>query len=129
MALANGEVDMMYDYANSIDYTLLDVIDGNEDVDRGESNYIGCNQVTFGMSKGANLEHDFREAVVKSLDWNLLCQICNGEYGQIPGSGILPSSCPGYDDSLWMMYQDQDEANTLIWTRILWQVKKSMTRW
>ena len=29
---------------------------------RGESNYIGCNQVTFGMSKGANLEHDFREA-------------------------------------------------------------------
>ena len=114
MALANGEVDMMYDYANSIDYTLLDVIDGNEDVDRGESNYIGCNQVTFGMSKGANLEHDFREAVVKSLDWNLLCQICNGEYGQIPGSGILPSSCPGYDDSLWMMYQDQDEANTLL---------------
>ena len=26
----------------------------------------------------------------------------------------LSSSCPGYDDSLWMMYQDQDEANTLL---------------
>lgn len=114
MALANGEVDLMYDYATSVDYTLLDVIAGNADVDPGESDYIGCNQVTFGMSEGANLEHAFREAAVKSLNWELLCQICNGEYGQIPGSGILPSSCPGYDDSLWKMYQDQDEANALL---------------
>lgn len=27
---------------------------------------------------------------------------------------FFPSSCPGYDDSLWMMYQDQDVANTLL---------------
>ena len=114
MALANGEIDVIYEYAAPISYTLLDVIAGNANVDPGESGYIGCNQVTFGMSKGPNLEHGFREAVVKSLDWNLLCQLCNGDYGEIPGSGLLPSACPGYDDSLWKMYQDTDEAKALL---------------
>ena len=114
MALANGEVDVMYDYASPVSYTLLDVIAGNENIDPGESGYIGCNQVTFGMARGANLEHAFREAAVKSLDWNLLCQLCNGAYGQIPGSGILPEACPGYDASLWKLYQDVDEAKALL---------------
>lgn len=114
MALANGEVDLMYDYASSVDYTLLNVISGNEDVDLGQSNYTGCNQVTFGMSEGANLEAGFREAVVKSLNWELIAQLCNGEYGQIPGSGVIPPSNPGYDSSLWTFYQDTNEANQLL---------------
>lgn len=30
MAMANGEIDMMYDYAIPINYTLLDVISGKD---------------------------------------------------------------------------------------------------
>ena len=114
MALANGEIDVIYDYASPVSYTLLDVIAGNEDVDPGESDFIGCAQVTMGMSQGPNLDHAFREAAVKSLNWELLSQLCNGEYGQIPGSGLLPAACAGYDDSLWKMYQDTDEANAIL---------------
>ncbi|MDY3918318.1 MAG: ABC transporter substrate-binding protein [Candidatus Limivivens sp.] len=114
MALSNGEVDVMYDYATPVSYTLLDVIDGNEDVDKGASDYKGCNQVTFGMSQGANLEHAFREAAVKSLDWELITQLCNGEYGEIPGSGIIPPANRGCDESLWKFYQDTEEAETLL---------------
>lgn len=114
MAMANGEVDVMYDYANPISYTLLDVISGNEDIDIGESDYQGNNQVTFGMTRDANQEHDFREAAIKSLDWNLIAQLCNGEYGEVPGSGIIAPANRGYDDSLWKFYQDTEEAAKLL---------------
>ena len=114
MGLSNGEVDVIYEYASPISYTLLDVISGNKDVDFGESVYTGCNQVTFGMSEGPNLNHDFREAAVKSLNWKLLCSVSNGDYGQIPGSGIIPTACLGYDESLWTMYQDTNEAKNLL---------------
>lgn len=114
MALANGEIDVIYNYASPVSYTLLDVIANNDSIDPGESDFIGCAQVTMGMSQGPNLEHAFREAAVKSLNWTLLSQLCNGEYGQIPGSGLLPAACPGYDDSLWTMYQDVDEAKALL---------------
>lgn len=114
MAMSNGEIDLMYDYATPVSYTLLDVISQNPDIDSGESDYRGNNQVTFGMLDGANLEHDFREAAVKSIDWELLAQLSNGEYGQIPGSGIITPACKGYDDSLWKFYQDQDEAKALL---------------
>ncbi len=114
MALANGEIDVIYDYAAPINYTLLDVIKDKKDIDLGESNYKGCNQVTFGMSSAPNTDHAFREAAVKSLDWDLLRQLCNGEYGEIPGSGIIPPSCTGYDPSLWKMYRDTDEAASIL---------------
>ena len=106
MAMANGEVDVMYDYANPIS--------GNEDIDIGESDYQGNNQVTFGMTRDANQEHDFREAAIKSLDWNLIAQLCNGEYGEVPGSGIIAPANRGYDDSLWKFYQDTEEAAKLL---------------
>ena len=114
MAMANGEIDLMYDYANPVSNTLLDIISGNKDIDMGASAYIGCNQVTLGMDHGPNQDHAFREAAVKSLNWKLICQLCNGEYGQIPGSGIIPPACKGHDDSLWKMYQDIDEANAIL---------------
>lgn len=114
MALANGEIDLMYDYAAPVNYTLLDVIAGNENVDPGQSGFTGNNQVTFGISKGPNTVYAFREAAVKSLDWELLRQVCNGEYGEIPGSGIIPPSNAGADTSLWKLYQDVEEAKGLL---------------
>ena len=114
MALANGEIDVMYEYANPIPYTLLDVVSGKDNIELGMSDYTGCNQVTFGMNRPANQYHEFREAAVKCFDWKLITQLQNGEYGETPGSGILPRACAGYDDSLWMLYQDTEEAAALL---------------
>ena len=114
MALANGEIDVMYEYANPIPYTLLDVISGKDNIEPGMSDYTGCNQVTFGMNRDANQYHEFREAALKCFDWKLITQLINGEYGEIPGSGILPRACAGFDGSLWMFYQDAEEAKRLL---------------
>ncbi len=114
MALANGEIDVMFEYASPINYTLLDLIANNKDVDPGMSEYRGVNQVTFGMDHGPNQTREFREAAIKSLNWPLITQLCNGEYGEIPGSGILPRASIGFDDSYWKLYQNVDEANQLL---------------
>ncbi|MFT3983018.1 MAG: ABC transporter substrate-binding protein [Lachnospiraceae bacterium] len=114
MAMANGEVDVMFDYATPIDVTLLDLISDHEDIALGDSDYSGNYQLTFGMERAPGNDRSFREAAVKGLNWELLCQVINGGYGQIPGSGIIPPSCLGYDDSLWKFYRDLDEAKSLL---------------
>ena len=114
MALANKEIDLIYDYASPTSYTLLDVIAGKDFIDEGRSEYSGCNQATFGMLSAANQVYEFREAVVKCLDWDLIRQLSCGDYGQTPGSGVIPPVNVGYDDSLWKFYTDVDEANSIL---------------
>ncbi len=114
MALANGEIDLIYDYASSFSHTLLDLVNGNENIDIGQSANKGCNQVTFGMANTANQSLEFRQAVVRSIDWELVRELINGEYGSVPGSGVIPPTNVGYDDSLWKFYTDLDEAKQLL---------------
>lgn len=115
MAMVNGEIDTMFDYAMPIDTTLLELISGDENIDPGESDYSGNYQVTFGMEEGhVFTDKAAREAVVKCLDWDLITNIINGEYGEIPGSGVISPSCKGFDDTLWRFYQDTEEANQIL---------------
>ncbi len=111
MAMVNGEVDAMFDYANPISTTLLDLIASDDAVDPGMSDYNGNYQITFGMEEGhVFAEKAPREAVIKCLDWNLICTMINGEYGEIPSSGVISPSCKGFDENLWRFYQDTEEA-------------------
>lgn len=115
MAMVNGEVDAVFNYATPVSITLLDIIRDNPDIDPGESEYTGNYQVVFGMEEGRVFaDKAAREAVVKCLDWDLLSQVVNGEYGQVPGSGVIPPACKGFDSSLWKFYQDLDEANRIL---------------
>lgn len=114
MALANGEIDAMYDYATPVPPSLLDVVNGNSDIDLGQSDYAGMNQVTFGAARGPNTKLDFREATVRALNWDLLAQVVNGEYGKVPGRGVVSPVSTGFDSSIPKMYQDVDEANKML---------------
>lgn len=115
MAMKKGEIDMMYDYATPIDSTLLGLIEGDESIDRGESDYGGHYQITFGMEEGRPYtDRALREATIKALQWKLVTHTINGEFGQIPGSGVIAPSCKGYDDSLWKLYQDEEEAKKIL---------------
>lgn len=115
MALMSGEIDAIFDYANPVSYTLLDLVSGDSNVDLGESAYTGNYQVCFGMEEGrVFVDKAAREALIKCLDWDLLCNVINGPYGQIPGSGVITPACKGFDGSLWTFYQDVDEANQIL---------------
>ena len=51
MALASGECDAYYNYANPIEATLIDSFTGMDGLDMGESPFAGSYQMLFGCSR------------------------------------------------------------------------------
>ena len=113
MALNAGEIDCYYAYSSPIDATLIDLI-ADDAVDSGESIYAGEDQITFGMTRPAGSDYQFRLAVTKAMDWNLLTDVIGGGYGEVPRAGIIPPTCNGYLDGLPQFQQDTAEAEKIL---------------
>ena len=113
MALNAGEIDCYYAYSTPIDATLIDLI-ADDAVDSGESIYAGEDQITFGMTRPAGSDYQFRLAVTKAMDWNLLTDVIGGGYGEVPRAGIIPPTCNGYLDGLPQFRQDTAEAEKIL---------------
>lgn len=113
MALNAGEIDCYYAYSTPIDATLIDLI-ADDAVDSGESVYAGEDQITFGMTRPAGSDYQFRLAVTKAMDWNLLTDVIGGGYGEVPRAGIISPTCNGYLDGLPQFQQDTAEAEKIL---------------
>ena len=113
MALNAGEIDCYYAYSTPIDATLIDLI-ADDAVDSGESVNAGEDQITFGMTRPAGSDYQFRLAVTKAMDWNLLTDVIGGGYGEVPRAGIISPTCNGYLDGLPQFQQDTAEAEKIL---------------
>ena len=102
MAMMNGDIDAMYNYANPIDADVIDTVKGTPDIDLGESAFSGCYQMEYGKDRAPGNDQAFREAASFAIDYNQLATTINGEYGKVPGKGVIPPSCKGYDESHWL---------------------------
>lgn len=114
MAMMNGEIDAMFNYANPIDATIIDTVIGDENIDLGESPFSGCYQLEYGKDRAPGNDQAFREAASYALNYEQLAVTINGEYGEIPGRGIIPPSCKGYDETLPKLEYDPDKAIELL---------------
>lgn len=114
MAMVNGEIDAMFNYANPIDATIMDTVIGKPDVDPGESDYAGQYQLTYGMERAPGNDIAFRKAARLAMDYDKLATVINGKYGMAPGSGIITPSCKGYDPSLPKLAQNVEEAKKIL---------------
>ncbi len=113
-AMANGEIDAMFNYANSVDVTVIDSFKGTDGIDFGESDYAGNYQVTYGMERKPCTDIAFRKACRLAFDYGKLAAVINGSYGTAPGAGIIPPSCKGFDPSLPILKTDIKEAARLL---------------
>lgn len=113
MAMVNGEIDAMFNYANPIDSTIIETI-RDENIDLGESTYSGHYQMTYGMERAPGNDKAFREAIRSALNYELLGITINGEYGLAPGAGIIPPQNKGHLAGLPMLSQDLDAANKIL---------------
>ena len=106
MALANDEIDAIYDYSNPVDPLLISLIDGDDAVNPGEcvnkSNYF----YNFFSTKAPMDDVNFRKAAVYALDYALLGSIVNGELAQPASLGMISPANRGFDDSLPPLEQD-----------------------
>ena len=114
MAMMNGDIDAMYNYANPIDADVIDTVKGTPDIDLGESAFSGCYQMEYGKDRAPGNDQAFREAASFAIDYNQLATTINGEYGKVPGKGVIPPSCKGYDESLGSLEFDADKAAEML---------------
>lgn len=114
MAMANGEIDAFFNYANPIDGPIMDTIKSNPDIDPGASDFGGHYQLTYGMKRKPGDDINFRKAVRAGLDYDRLAQVIAGDYGKHPGIGIVTPVNKGFDKSLGILDQDLEEAKNLL---------------
>ncbi|MFQ9395618.1 MAG: ABC transporter substrate-binding protein [Lachnospiraceae bacterium] len=62
------------------------------DLDLGESDFTGCYQMEYGKDRAPGNDQAFREAASYAIDYNQLATTINGEYGEVPGKGVIPPS-------------------------------------
>lgn len=114
MALLQGEIDCYYSYSSPIDATLLGMIEGDANIDLGESYYAGQNQITFGMARNPGDDYNFRLAVTKAMDWDLLADVQGGEYAEVPNTGLIAPPNTGYKADLPKFQQNIEEAKKIL---------------
>lgn len=114
MAMLNGEIDCMFNYANPIDASIIDLVMENPDIDPGKSDFSGCYQLEYGKERALGSDEAFRQALAYAWNYPLLAATINGEYGQIPGRGIIPPSCKGYDETLAKLEYDVEKAKAML---------------
>lgn len=106
MALANDEIDAIYDYSNPVDPMLISLIEGNDAVDPGQcmnkSNYF----YNFFSTKAPMDDVAFRKAAVYALDYEMLGSIVNGELAQPASLGMISPANRGFNDALPALEQD-----------------------
>ena len=111
LALKSGEVDAMNNYSSSLDASAAPSVTGIEGLDPGESINISNYQLTFGYNRTPTDDLQFRKATRYALDYTVLASAIGGE---IPGTGIIPSTCLGYDSSLPKLEQDIELAKSIL---------------
>lgn len=114
MAMANGEVDAYYTYANPIDATLIETFTGMDGLDLGQSDFSGSYQMLFGCSRTPGDDVNFRQAVVYAIDYPTIAATTCGAYGKTPNRGVLNPACKGFDETIGMLEYNPDTANEML---------------
>lgn len=114
MALKNGEIDAMYDYSNTLDSSMQPSITGVDDLDPGMSTNPGNFQLVFGFNKKPTDDLEFRQAVSKALNYELLATTIGGVDGEVAGVGIVSPVNVGFNDKLGKNERDIEKAKEIL---------------
>lgn len=114
MALMSNEIDCVFDYSNPVDVSLAELLLTDENIDLGAGANIGTYYMSFGCQNAPFDEAAFREALIYALDYEVMAEVVNGQYGLIPNIGIVPPTNLGHDASLPQMKQDLELSNSLL---------------
>lgn len=114
MALKKGEIDALYDYAIPVPASYAPALKDTPGLELGAIPDLGIMiYLAFGRQYPVN-QRAFREAVASALDLQMLVKAIAGEYGEVPGRGIVPPSLPAYEPSIPKFIQDLAKAASLL---------------
>lgn len=114
MALKKGEIDALYDYAMPVPASYAPALKDTPGLELGVIPDLGIMiYLAFGKEYPVK-EKAFREAIASALDLQMLVRAIAGEYGEVPGRGIVPPSLPAYDPTIPKFTQDLAKAASLL---------------
>ena len=114
LALKSKEVDCMADYSAGLPATLSSQFVGQAHLDPGETDNPGNVQLGFGNNAAPSNEVNFRNAVSYALDHELIAAAVGGDYGVIPGRGVIAPCNTGFDPSVPTLTRDIDKAKGVL---------------
>lgn len=115
IALAQGEVDVWWDYSGEFPYTHVPALMRAEDVEFASATFLGVPAALgFNLDRYPTNELAFRQAVAKAIQYEQIANLVFYGYGQVPSSGFVPPTHPNFNDSLPKLAFDPEEAATLL---------------
>lgn len=114
MAMANGEVDAMYDYSKPISTNLYDTVEKSENLDLGMTQDPGNKMLMMGFRAAPTDDIHFRSAISYAIDYDMLALTVGGEYATVGTRGVIPSCNRGYNSGLEEMVTDYDKAAQML---------------
>lgn len=114
MAMANGECDAYYNYANPIDATLIDSFTNMDGIDIGQSDFSGSYQMLFGCSRTPGNDVNFRQAIAYAIDYPTVATAICGNYGKLANRGILNPAIKGFDETIGMLEYNVETAKAML---------------
>jgi peptide/nickel transport system substrate-binding protein len=113
MALVNGEIDMVYNYSVPVDPSFSKMLTQAKDINIGEGPFPGNEFLSFGMSNKACQDLEFRKAVSYAVDYRVTAMAIGGDFGEIPGKGIIPPGNKGFDETIARLEYNPEKARSI----------------
>ena len=115
MALANDEIDAMYDYSKPISTNLYQTVEQYDDLDLGLAQDPGNKMLMLGFRTAPTDDQAFRYAMSYAIDYEMLAMTVGGEYATVGHRGVIPSSNETYyNPDLPQMETDYEKAAQLL---------------
>ena len=114
MALKNNDIDCFYQYATGLNGQYADAILDLEGFDAGLVTNMGVPMMSFNMSENSRSDLAVRQAVSKALDFEMLAATLGNGYATVGGKGVLNPISEGYDPTIGLNEQNQEEAKSIL---------------
>lgn len=114
MALQNGEVDMIYDYAKGVDTSIIDTFMNDENISTKIVNNTGLPAGVYINTTAAPFDRiEVRQAIQSAIDYDQMAALFGSELATAPAAGVLPEGSYGYVDK-GNLSRDLDKAKRIL---------------
>ncbi len=115
MAMANDEIDAMYDYSRPIATTLYDTVEKYDTLNLNAEQDLGNKMLMMGFRAEPTNDLAFRQAISYAIDYEMLALTVGGKYATVGHRGVTPSSnATYYNPDLPQMETDFEKAAKML---------------
>ena len=115
MALAQGEIDVWWDYSGEFPYTYVPILLKADDIEFASATFLGVPAAMgFNLERYPMNELAFRQAVAKAIHYEQIANLVFHGYGIVPSYGFVPSTHPNFNNSIPTLAYNPEEASELL---------------